>query len=307
MKRNRVSLLLASSLFCTQLAAEPGDVAVSVTTADQARLGIASRMLDARTVSASVDAIIRSVDPSPLAALNSDLLAATAAAAASDSELKRVAGLVAQDRSASQQALELARARAAADAAAASLLRRRLELEWGPGFASQTDAARQKLIEDVGSGAAALLRADAPRYPDGIMGRVFVELRDNTEIATTELLGLSGTTDQRMQTVGLFCVVRGEPAKILRPGRVVSGRIETNESLTGVVLPRSALIRSQGKTWAYVRTGAEEFARREVIGGLPVADGWYVAEGFEPGTEIVDEGVGSMIGVERADEAAEEN
>jgi len=306
MKRNRISLLLASSLICIQAPAEPGDVAVSVPAADQTRLGIASAVLDARTVNASVDAVIRSIDPSQLAALNSDLLAATAAAAASESELQRVAGLVAQDRSASQQALELARARAAADAAAVSLLHQRLELEWGPAFASQGDDARRQLIEDVSSGAAALLRADAPRYPSGLTGRVFVELHDHADVATTEFLGLSGTTDQRMQTIGLFCVIRGDAAKMLRPGRIVSGRIETNESLTGVVLPRSALIRSQGRTWAYVRIGEESFIRREVVDGLPVEDGWYVAMGFEPGTDVVNEGAGSMIAFERADEAAEE-
>lgn len=306
MKRNCGLLLLVSGMLGTQAYAETGDVPVTVPSADQARLGIASTVLESRPVNASVDAIVRSVDPLPLAVLNSDLVAATAAAAASDSELERVAGLVAQDRSASQQALELARARAAADAAAVSLLHRRLELEWGPAFAALADDARQQLIDDISSGAAALLRADAPERPDGVIGRVFVDFGDDAEIDTMELVGLSGTTDQRMQTIGLYCVVRGDRAKALRPGRVLSGRIETDAVLTGVVLPRSALIRSNGKVWVYVRTGEQEFVRREVVGGLPVADGWYVEDGFDPGTAIVVVGAGSMSAFERADETAEE-
>jgi hypothetical protein len=139
-----------------------------------------------------------------------------------------------------------------------------------------------------------------------VTGRVFVELGDDADITTTELFGLSGTTDQRMQTIGLYCVVRGDQATALRPGRVLSGRIETDAAATGVVLPRSALIRSQGRVWVYLRTGEQDFVRREVVGGQPVADGWYVASGFEPGTEIVDEGAGSMVAFERADELAEE-
>jgi len=307
MKRIQNLVVVFVLLLCKPSLAVPVDIPVSVPVGDQARLGIVVATLESQTVNSSVEAIIRSVDPLPLATLNSDLLAATAAAAASESELRRVAGLAAQDRSASQQALELARARAAADRAAVSLLHRRLELEWGAGFARQADQFREKLIEDVSSGTAALLRADAPERPGGVAGRVTVELPDDVEIVATELLGLSGTADQRMQTTGLYCVVRGDDAKLLRPGRVLGGRIEIDAAMTGVVLPRSALIRADGRVWVYVRTDADEFVRREVSGGLPVTGGWYVADDFEPGIEIVVEGAGSMASFEHADELVEED
>lgn len=298
-------VLLACSALCAQVEAENIDVPVTAPAADQARLGITSTKLETQRVNADVSAIIRSVDPVPLAVLYSDLLAATAAAAASGSELQRIAGLAAQDRSASQQALELARARAAADAAAVSLLRQRLALEWGPEFLTLSDESRRNLVDEISSGAAALLRADAPERPAGVAGKVFIELSDNIEIAATEVLGLSGTADQRMQTIGLYCVLRGEPAKELRPGRVLNGRIQTEATTTGVVLPRSALIRTEGRTWAYVRTGQQTFVRREVVGGWSVPDGWFVDKGFEPGTAVVDKGAGSLAAFEVADELAE--
>jgi hypothetical protein len=307
MKRNSLLVTIAVGLLCIAAAAEPIEVPVTVTTADQAKLGVETAVLESRTVRLSITAIVRSIDPLPLAALNSDLAAATAAAAASDSELRRVAGLAAQDRSASQQALEAARARAAADRAAVTLLQRRLELEWGTAFAAQDDQARDRLVRDVSSGTAALLRADALERSEGVEGRVTVEIADGVEIATSELLGLSGSADPRMQTIGLFCVVRGDGARMLRPGRVLGGRIETGEPATGVVLPRSALIRTEGSVWAYVRTGAQDFMRREIAGGQPVVDGWFVTDGFDPGTEIVANGAGSMIAIERADEMVEED
>jgi hypothetical protein len=88
---------------------------------------------------------------------------------------------------------------------------------------------------------------------------------------------------------------------------VLNGRIETDENLSGVVLPRSSLIRSEGRTWAYVKTGDQAFVRREVVGGWPVADGWYAIEGFEPGTAIVDKGAGSIAAFEFADELTEQD
>lgn len=282
----------------------PTEVPVSMPTVSQTRMGVASIVLEAREIQASVDAVVRAIDPTPLAMLDSDLAAAAAAYAASEKEFRRTEGLAAQDQSASQQALEAARARAAADMSTVTLLERRLEFEWGAAFAAQSASDRRTLISAVANGRAALLRADAPQRPEGLAaGRVLIETAPAGEPIAADTLGSSGAADPRMQTIGLYCIVHGPAAAALRPGRVFSGRIETEGKMTGVVIPRSALVRLDNAVWAYVRTGADDFRRRQIINPRPLQDGWFVADGFPPGIAVVTQGAGSLLALERADDA----
>jgi hypothetical protein len=260
-------------------------------------------MKQAHLLAVSVPAIVRVLDPMPLATLQGELESAAATAAASQAEFKRTSGLAAQDNSASRQALEAAQARAVADAASSAQLQRRLILEWTPALGRMTDDARQALVADLALGKAVLLRADAPTRPDGLEGRIQVSLEPGSAPVVAEPLGLGRTADPRMQTVGLFGVVRATVTG-LPPGRVVAGSIETGEVVEGVVLPRSALVRLDGSVWAYVATGDDSFIRREVIDPEALDDGWFVTEGFPPGAQIVDRGAGSLVAVERNDDAA---
>ncbi len=305
MKRLVLLLAFAASPGWAQDVPAPTDIPVTMPAASQTKMGIAGTVLGVREIADSVDAIVRVIDPAPLATLISDLATATAAAASSANELRRTAGLAAQDQSASQQALEAARARAAADASTVTLLEHRLKLEWGVAFAAQSAADRDALLTSIADGRAALLRADAPQNPNGLVGKVLVETSADGAPIAAKTLGLSGAADPRMQTIGLYCVVNGTSAADLRPGRVFAGRIETPETRTGVVLPRSALIRLSGAVWAYVRTGEEAFVRRQVLDGVPIDDGWFVMQGFAPGVEVVEHGAGSLLALERADESAE--
>jgi len=305
MKQLVCLIIVASGLSQAQSACAADDIPVTATAADQARLGISTRVLEQRTVPASVDAVVRSIDPAPLAALDAELNAATAALKMSRSELRRIEGLAAQDQSASQQSLEAAQARAEADAATVTLLHRRLEVEWGSGIAALSASERFGLVESVSRGTAALLRADAPQYPAGVDGEVLVRTGSESVERASDTLGLSGSADQRMQTVGVFCIVHGPAAALMRPGRVLQGSIQTGSASSGVVLPRSSLVRLDGAVWAYVATGGETFLRREVVAAQPLEDGWFVSEGFAAGTAIVDHGAGSLVAIERADESSE--
>lgn len=285
--------------------AAPLNEPVTMSAADQAKTGVSTETLAAREESEGVAAIVRAIDPAPLAGLDTDLAAASAAVEASRAELVRVKRLAAQDQSASQQAVESAQAKAAADASALTLLRRRLVLDWGKAFADMPARERADLIAAVASGDAALLRADAPDRPVGVVGDLAISGRDGAAPIMADPLGLSGSVDPRMQTIGLFCTVHGAAAAPLRPGRIFDGEIRTEKKISGVVIPRSAIVRLDAADWAYVRTGEEQFERREIVNPRFIKDGWFVAEGFRPGEAVVDKGAGSLVAVERADEATE--
>lgn len=85
----------------------------------------------------------------------------------------------------------------------------------------------------------------------------------------------------------------------LRPGIPVTAYLaRPGPPRKGVVLPRSAIVRHQGKLWAYLQSGAERFARRELEGARPVENGWFVGDGFKPGEQVVVEGAQILLSEE---------
>jgi hypothetical protein len=74
----------------------------------------------------------------------------------------------------------------------------------------------------------------------------------------------------------------------LRPGQPITAYLPTSgNSLHGVIVPRSAIVRLAGRTWAYVDLGGDRFSRREVSPDRPTADGWFMATGWSPGDRVV--------------------
>jgi hypothetical protein len=301
----RLFARLAAFAAALALLAAPAAAQKTVTLSadDQARLGVASTPLRAESAPRTAPAYIRVLDLAALAKLDSDLAAATAASAASASDAVRTARLAGQDRSASQQALEAARAQAAADAAHVDQLTSELLITWGPALAQMKPEERASLVSAAASGEAAILRADAPERPEGLVGRVLINPGASSSSdapVIAEPLGPTGAVDPRMQTLGLLCVVRGEAAALLRPGRVLAGAIELSDRVSGAMLPRSSIVRIDGGDWAYVRTGPETFERRPIAEPLPLPEGWLVASGFAEGDSVVDRGAGSLLAVESA-------
>jgi len=298
-------------LVCLALAAMPAlaqpaiSAPVTLSADDQKRLGVNVAILEAREIAETAPAIIRVLDPAPLLAIEFERVAAEAAARASHAQAQRLASLAKQDQSASLQSVEAARAQAAADQSRLDLLSGRLRFEWGARFADLAPAARASLLRDLTAGEAVLLKADAPQHAEGLDGVVRVTSAAGVVKTYSESLGLSGVVDPRMQTIGLFVVARDAGSAGLSPGRVLKGGVETSQKIAGVVIPREAVIRVDGAAWAYVQTGGSTFERREIADPEFVEDGWFVTTGFTPKDQLVTAGAGSLLAVERADEAAE--
>ena len=173
MKRAAMLLLSACALIvagCSQPATEPTADAAAEPAADgihmdaetQARMSVRAETLATSTAPQTAEGFARVVDVGPLAAIESEMSAAQAAASASQEEYRRLAALAAQDQAASARSVEAARAQAAADAARAKLAARRIGLEWGASLEKMSQAERSRLLTDIAGGRTALLRIDAP-------------------------------------------------------------------------------------------------------------------------------------------------
>ena len=288
-------LALTFGLLAIPLASHAA-TAVKLDPSAQKRIGIATAPLAASRRAASVTGFARVLDVTPLATLDADLAAAASAAAASSAEAARTQALAAADATVSRKAAEAARAMAQADAVKLALLRRRVALEWGPAFAA--DARRTRLIADAAAGRIALIRIDAAVNLAGVRS-VRLDLGPNGQASAT-VLGPARVADPRLQTAGLIGLVSGPKAALLSVGATASAVFDQSGTASGVLLPRAALIRTGGQTFAYVRKAGDQFERRVVMDGIVQPDGLFVAGGFTPGEPVVISGAAALLAAEVA-------
>lgn len=296
-----LALALALALAAPALAA---GVVLKIGAATQARLGIATAPLAAASRSTTVRGFARAVDAVPLATLNSDIGAAVAALAASQAEATRTRALNAADQTVSRKLAEAAAAQARADAAKLSLLRQRLGLEWGPSVQGLSDARRSRLIADLAAGRAALVRIDSAGGLSHLRGVATIDL-GVAGVAHAAILGPARVGDPRLQATGLLALVSGPQAMSLGSGTVAPATLATGAGANGVMIPRAALLRTAGQTFAYVRRDAASFERRPIVGGMSDPGGLFVASGFRPGEPVVVKGAAQLFAAETPSAPAE--
>ncbi len=264
----------------------------------QAKLGLRSEPLKVRTSAATLSGFIKVLDPGPLAQLDSDIDAADAAAQASQAEFLRSQALNKDGQTVATKQVEAARAQARADATKLALLRRRLGLEWGDAIARMSASQRARLLADIAAGKAALIRIDTPSG-EGLMGLKNVEL-DLGPLGSVRatVLGTARAADPRLLSPGLIATARGPGVRSLSVGLSAPVKLVASAAVKGVVAPRAALLRSNGKTWVYVRTGAETFLRKEVEDGRGDPGGLFTPAGLKAGEQVVTQGAAALFAAE---------
>jgi hypothetical protein len=288
--------LALTSLTAAALA-QPSGGSVKLDLASQNRLGVKSAALKAEKRKGEVDAFAKVLDPGPLVALDTDLATAIAAAAASRAEAVRSKALNAAAGVVSAKDAEAAESQARQDAIKTAFLRRRLGLEWGPGVARLSDPKREALIRALVSGKAALVHVDTPSN-EGQAGARTVKVDVGSDSVSGVVLGAARAAEPRLQSSGLIVEVDGPSAILLSVGLTQSAHIDSGDAKSGVVVPRSAVIRYQGSDWAYVRRAGTRFDRRLLVTSVPEEAGLFVTDGFSPGDEVVTDGVAGLFTAE---------
>lgn len=69
----------------------------------------------------------------------------------------------------------------------------------------------------------------------------------------------------------------------------------TDRRRRGVFLPASAVIWHEGRPWAFVKLNASDFVRRPIAAHRDIGRGWFVEDGFEPGSAIVVSGGQTLL------------
>ncbi|BCU79236.1 hypothetical protein [Luteolibacter sp. LG18] len=240
----------------------------------------------------------RVIDPAPFVALDGELATAAAALEVSRAENERAGTLFRNGENIARKNVEAASAQFRADTIALHSLTRRLAFEWGEELAALDGDERAKLVASLVSGKTAFVRADLPAGEsfegEPVSARMTVLGREDKPFATARIKPATAVDPKTLAQAYMLRVEDGQFP--LRPGMALDIVFQVpGEVLKGIVIPREAVVRHEGKGWVYVRTEDEEFTRREVALDSPVQDGWFVKEGVEAGETVVVAGAQALL------------
>ncbi|EEF58193.1 efflux RND transporter periplasmic adaptor subunit [Pedosphaera parvula] len=274
-----------------------GNTVIAVDDETQKRIGLKVEPLTATELTPEVKGYGSVVDPSPLTVAINDLATAEAAYNASSKELERLKTLKEQGN-ASDRVLQAAEAAAVRDQLLIQSAKDRLTLAWGKAIAEQKDLPEfVKLLTSLDSALVRINLAGGENLDSNPTSARILKLSGNPIEA--QFLSIATTVDPQTQGQGFIFIVKNNEAR-LRPGEAVTGYLKVaGEPIKGMVIPREAIVRSEGKGWAYVQTGETVFTRREVPLDHLIEKGWFVTEGFAPNDRLVVAAAQALLSEER--------
>ena len=274
-----------------------GHVVIAMDDEIQGNMGILVAQPAATQLAPELKGYGRVVDPASLATLVNELASAGVIAASSASELARLKTLESQGN-ASARALQTAESAAVRDQLAVQSARDRIALSWGREVANQKDL--MEFVRMLTSQDAALVRIDLPA------GEVMVSPPGGARLFTisgqmvnADYLGSATVVDPQFQGRGFVFLVKPN-AVALAAGQAVSGYLKVaGEPRTGVIIPREAVVRTEGAGWVYIlNKGGDAFTRTEIALDHPVEAGWFVTKGVTANDYVVGTGAQQLLSIE---------
>ena len=277
---------------------ENGNVVITLDNETQESMGLQVAHPAAATFSPELKGYGHALDPAPLASLLAELASAQAAYNASSNELARLKTLSNQGN-ASARALQTAEAAAQHDQLAAQSARDRLLLSWGKAIAGRNDLAA--FVQSLTSQNTVLVRVDLPAgetLASPPLGARISTLSGN--IAEAEFLEAAPNVDPQTQGQGFVFLLQPRALPLL-PGEAVTAWLKlTGDPLTGSVVPREAIVRTEGSGWIYIQKsgGDENFTRTSIALDHPVETGWFVTQGVTTNDYVVVTGAQTLLSEE---------
>ena len=146
-----------------------------------------------------------------------------------------------------------------------------------------------------------LARVDVPAgeaVAPGVISARIVALGHEQRWMRAERVALGAAVDAATQGQPfLFRIdAKGLP---LRPGLAVTAYLRApGPRRKGVLLPRSAVVLTEGRSWVYLRAAEGVFVRRAVTLERSVQGGWFVPAGLAAGEHVVTAGAQALLSEE---------
>jgi hypothetical protein len=274
---------------------EAPESGVRLTTAGVQKMGIVSAPAAATTVAAETRGYAVVLTHDVIAQAVADVDTADAAARQSRAALARAVSLQGTPGAFSADAQETAQRQAASDDAALVLARRKLSATFGLSQPWKYNE-RSEVLDAVANGTIKLVRATFP------LGALTGATPRTLQVARP---GANGTAE-RWKTGTVWAA----PADAAIPGRSLfallpNGDVGEGERLdvwavvdqmeSGVVVPESAVVISEGKYWCYLEKEPGLFTRTVIDASRPIPGGYFVKDGIAPGDAVVTAAAGRLL------------
>ncbi len=286
-----------------------GRTVIRLTDAGQARAGIKTISLKPERERKEIAAPAVVLDATSLlnlassyAAAQGNLRKARNDVTVSRAEYKRLKALYANQENVSAKVLEAAEGKFNNDQESVAMARRNLNFQsaalrqsWGNAVAKWVEQG-SKQLDRVFSRKDALAQITLPSDgPQAAPARVLLNLPGGRSVYA-QFVSPFPRVDPRIQGTSFLYVAQSTEG--LAPGLDLTARIPVGQRLSGVVIPASAVVWLSGERWVYVETAANEFTRRVLTAGFPVAGGRFESRGFAPGERIVTAGAQMLLSEE---------
>jgi hypothetical protein len=275
-----------------------GEAIITLDAETQKTMGLQTAGVTAAELPPEAKGYARVLDMSVLGGFITDLQAAQIAVDAARQELTRLRTLREQNN-ASEKALQTAESAAAKEENNFKAILIKIQAAWGKKLA---DAVATQAVSGSSSNKAdplpiqlfdrqrVLLRADFPPGEGQLAPESSIKLfglADNSAPTPGQFFDYAPTADPQTQTRGIFCIAENAQQQFAAGMALSAACPTTGKPHSGVIVPREAVLRSEGKTWVYVAIAADKFTRREVTLDQLTDKGWLVTEGVKAQDKVV--------------------
>jgi hypothetical protein len=232
-----------------------------------------------------------------IAQADSEVQAAQAAAAQSQAAAARARSLATGEEAAiSREQMEVAQSKAAGDAAALALARRKTEAAFGMRSPWRDTASRQAVMRKLASGAVVLVRVTFPATGGAAPRTLEISRMGTDGKSWTARTIWDAPADAAVPGRSFYALLEGSD---LAQNERVTAAIPTGTAQAGAKISAKAVVLGESEAWVYVQTasgkdGAQTFLRTRVDISRPAGDGYFVTS-VKPGDRLVIDGAGLLL------------
>lgn len=292
-----------------ELSWEEGQPALIVDAATQTRLGLATLSLTPSFMRPQMTTPAVVLSPQDLPSSRSGYIAALAQlqksrveAEVAGREYARLKILFEENQNISEKSLQTAEGTSKARDADVHAAEQQLSLqestvrqEWGGVVANWIVEDAQEL-QHVLDQHAVLVQMTLPADLSlGAPKSISLEVPGGTRMQA-DLVSPLPKVDPRIQ--GRSFLYLGPAHSGLAPGVNLLAHLSTGSPVSGVIVPSSAVVWSEGKAWVYQQTASDRFLRRVVATDTQLEKGFFIASGLTHGDKVVTQGAQALLSEE---------
>jgi len=283
-----------------------GETIITLDDAAQTRVGIKTETLTAIQLSPEIKGFGRILDPAPLGELLSELFKAELIFDNAHRELER-AKVLRKDQNTSERAFQTAESTYLQAQVDATTIWLKIRTAWGEKLANLTGpivvpvTGKRQMDPSLDGVVNFMIRVDIPAGETlkerPAEARILSLAADATPVLV-QFFDFAPSVDPQTQSRGLF-FIRAPHQPKLTPGTAVTAFIKTDgQPLSGVIIPRDAILRHNGKIWVWLQTEKNEFTRREIFLEQQNDNGWFVTQGTKADDKVVIVGAQQLLSEE---------